>query len=133
MQKNRVWKAAAGGMLMGGILSSAHAQAGPCRDPWINQAFHQMYNRPPAGSGTTGECDITRYGNGHWSSYQDLMSKISQHNGAVRSIPPSSAAAQYAPLMRPSPTPQPVATVPPSSASVANRTGSRIISQDEED
>ena len=28
----------------------AHGQAGVCKDPWITQAFHQMYQRAPLGS-----------------------------------------------------------------------------------
>ena len=48
-----------------------HGQAGVCKDPWITQAFHQMNLCAPLGSGTTGESDTTRYGNGHWTSYQD--------------------------------------------------------------
>jgi len=65
-----------------------YAQAGPCADPWINQAFQQMYRRAPVGSGkNVGECDITRYGNGHWSSYQDLTTKIAQRGTGTHALP----------------------------------------------
>ena len=130
MRKNDVWKTAAGGMFVGAFLCSAHAQTATCKDPWITQAYRELYNRMPVGTAVTGDCDITHYGNGHWSSYQDLKNKVAAHNAAyARPVAPSSAT-QYAPLMRPNSTRQPVATVAPSSAFVANGSGGRIISQD---
>jgi len=76
-------------LLLAALLPAiGHAQSGPCSDPWINQAFQQMYGRAPIGSGkNVGECDITRYGNGHWSSYQDLTTKIAQHGTGTHIAP----------------------------------------------
>ncbi len=56
--------------------SKASPANGPCRDPWINQAYNQLYHRAPNGSGVSGECNIYLYGHGHWSSFQDLENKI---------------------------------------------------------
>ena len=68
-----------------------YAQAGPCADPWINQAFQQIYRRAPIGGGKNiGECDVTRYGNGHWSGYQDLVMKIEQHGTGSHAMPTTS-------------------------------------------
>jgi hypothetical protein len=42
------------------------------RDPWIGQAFREVLGRDPAGE----EWNISRYANGHWSSYGDLLNKV---------------------------------------------------------
>lgn len=48
-----------------------------CRDPWIAQAYYQLYRRMPmANSSTTEECDITHYNKGHWNTYGDLVRYI---------------------------------------------------------
>lgn len=54
----------------------AHAQTGSCKDPWINKAFNDNFHRAPNGSGTSGECDIQRYGAGSWTNYQDLSNRV---------------------------------------------------------
>ena len=60
------------------LAPTAKAQGGSCHDPWINLAYNQMYHRAPQGSNNTGECNVTLYGQGHWSSFQDLEAKIRQ-------------------------------------------------------
>ncbi|MDE2227802.1 MAG: hypothetical protein KGL11_02020 [Alphaproteobacteria bacterium] len=52
------------------------AAAGQCKDPWVTQAVQQVTGRSPNGSGDNGECNIYRYGGGHWSSYSDLVAKV---------------------------------------------------------
>ena len=100
----------------GGLLAicatASHAQAGVCKDPWITQAFHQLYNRAPAGSGATGECDITRSGNGHWSSYQDLEQKIEARNGTPHAAAPLAIQPRLAPQQRPATTVSPALLSP---------------------
>lgn len=44
----------------------------PNRDPWIGKAFQEVARRDPQGD----EWDVKRYGNGHWSSYEDLVRKV---------------------------------------------------------
>lgn len=56
--------------------STAHAQGGSCRDPWINQAYNQNFHRAPSGSGTSGECNTNLYGGGSWTSYNDLSLRV---------------------------------------------------------
>lgn len=43
-----------------------------CPDPWVGEAFWEVTKRPP----TRSECYVPRYGNGHWTSYRDLVSKV---------------------------------------------------------
>lgn len=79
-----------------GLGMSGFASAGNCKDPWVTQAVKEVLKRSPNGSGNTGECDIQRYGNGHWSSYNDLVSKVRAANGfgiAQGSVRPGGAAA----------------------------------------
>jgi hypothetical protein len=59
-----------------GMSTAAHAQAGKCSDPWINQAYTRVMLRPPVGSGVTGECNKNLYGGGSWNSLDDLEKKI---------------------------------------------------------
>lgn len=47
-----------------------------CQDPWIGQAIWFTYGRKPRGHGTKGECNFALYGNGRWSNYADLMTKV---------------------------------------------------------
>ncbi len=49
---------------------------GYCRDQGINKAFAHVTGRAPRGSGESGECNPRLYGNGKWSSYEDLQNKI---------------------------------------------------------
>ena len=112
--------------------AAAHAQAGVCKDPWITQAFHQMYQRAPIGSGTTGECDITRYGNGHWTSYQDLMTKIAIHGTGTHAMPASAGTqptiTTAAPTGVAGNVSRPVTPVRQPSAVVTNQNGNGLIS-----
>ncbi|MBC5783493.1 hypothetical protein H8N03_11105 [Ramlibacter sp. USB13] len=60
-----------------GLLAVAGAaSAGTCKDPWVTQAVTEVMGRAPNGSGSSGECDIHRYGGGRWNSYPDLVSKV---------------------------------------------------------
>lgn len=67
------------------LAVAGSVQAGRCQDPWVTKAFEEVHGRAPYDSGTIGECDIRRYGNGHWSSYADLVSKVR----AERAKPPA--------------------------------------------
>ena len=93
--------------------SLALAQGGSCKDPWINQAYNQLYHRAPSGSVLTGECNITLYGGGHWTTFADLESKII----AVRGRPTAVQAPAPVALVKPS-TPVPLS---PSSSLVSSR------------
>lgn len=59
-----------------GTSAPSAPSAGSCKDPWVTQAVTEVMKRAPKGSGTSGECDIYRYGGGRWSSYPDLVSKV---------------------------------------------------------
>lgn len=60
-----------------GLLAIAGAaSAGTCKDPWVTRAIQEVKGRAPQGSGSSGECDIYRYGGGRWSSYEDLRAKV---------------------------------------------------------
>lgn len=78
------------------------ALAGQCRDPWVTQAVRQVQGREPSGQGELGECNIMLYGNGRWSSYQDLLAKVQaryprmQSGGGI-------AGSALAPSYRPTP------------------------------
>jgi hypothetical protein len=48
----------------------------PCRDPWVSAAVAEILKRPASGRADLEECDITRYGQGRWSSYDDLYNKV---------------------------------------------------------
>lgn len=54
----------------------AKAQSGVCKDPWVTRAITEIAGRAPVGQGDTEECDITRYGGGHWTTYADLVEKV---------------------------------------------------------
>ena len=59
-----------------GMCSRASAQAGSCKDPWINSAYNQLYSAPPVGSGASADCNPSLYGGGHWTTLPDLMAKV---------------------------------------------------------
>ncbi len=63
-----------------GVGTIAKAQ---CTDTWVTQAITELRGRGPIGSGNTGECNIYKYGNGSWSSYQDLKDKVWAANAGV--------------------------------------------------
>lgn len=62
------------------------SSAGVCHDPWVTRAIRQVMGRAPNGSGNSGECNIYRYGGGHWSSYGDLVNKVKVAFGRVPRI-----------------------------------------------
>lgn len=56
-----------------------------CRDPWIGQVYAKDYSTRKVGDyvrgialgyGKKGECNPSQYGNGSWSSYNDLRTKM---------------------------------------------------------
>ncbi|HEV7330651.1 MAG TPA: hypothetical protein VGN63_06375 [Flavisolibacter sp.] len=57
------------------LLFSATVKAQSC-DPWITQAYKQLYGRTPS----TAECNIRNYNSGSWSSYAELVGYIAGHN-----------------------------------------------------
>jgi len=65
------------GSTSSGSSGSAVQASGSCRDPWVTQAIQQVVGRAPQGSGDTGECDYHRYGGGSWTTYNDLVQKVS--------------------------------------------------------
>jgi hypothetical protein len=71
-------------LVLSGCTVLSQAQGGSCKDPWINQAYNQLYHRAPSGSANTGECNIALYGGGHWSSYADLTAKIQASKAPAR-------------------------------------------------
>lgn len=57
------------------LLFSSTLKAQTC-DPWITQAYKQMYGRTPSSA----ECNIRNYNNGSWGSYAELVGYIAGHN-----------------------------------------------------
>ncbi|HEY1199878.1 MAG TPA: hypothetical protein VGE79_02805 [Niastella sp.] len=55
------------------LFSFANAQN--C-DPWITQAYKQLYNRTPSAD----ECNIKNYNNGSWNNYNELVGYIKTYN-----------------------------------------------------
>jgi hypothetical protein len=47
-------------------------------DPWITQAYKELYNRTPSAE----ECNIRNYNNGSWNNYQELVSYIKTYNAS---------------------------------------------------
>src|SRR5664280_2955822 len=80
-------------LVLSGCTALSQAQGGSCKDPWINQAYNQLYHRAPSGSANTGECNIALYGGGHWSSYADLTAKIQAAKAPTRAPAPAPVAA----------------------------------------
>jgi hypothetical protein len=67
-----------------GAVTVVQAQGyGVCRDPWVTGAIGEVMGRPPNGSGEDGECNIYRYGGGHWDSYPDLVDKVRRAFGVA--------------------------------------------------
>ena len=98
---------------VGAGIGDLVAQSFYCNDPWIGQAFDDLGYGRPQGSGGSGECDISRYGGGRWSGYEDLKSKIRAFKSTAQTPPPQ----QPVPVAPPKPAPQPgspAIPVPPS-------------------
>jgi hypothetical protein len=53
-------------------------EEGVCADEWLTEAIWQVTGRAPDGSGTTGECDPTRYNGGSWSSREELVRYVKE-------------------------------------------------------
>jgi hypothetical protein len=62
-------------------VQTAHAQ---CRDPWINNAYRELADRAPVGTGEVGECNIKFYNNGSWNSYDELKRYVQQVRSNVK-------------------------------------------------
>lgn len=67
--------------------SAAETQAfrnKPCSDPWINFAYAVEFKRSPVGEGNSvGECNVTLYRDGSWSSYKELRDAVVSVNGDI--------------------------------------------------
>ncbi len=70
-----------------------------CKDPWINQAYIDLYQRDPVvrnpsvPNAVDGECNMNLYGGGHWTSYTDLENKIIAVKGPRRVYSPATVQA----------------------------------------
>ncbi|HEX7889242.1 MAG TPA: hypothetical protein VF522_07795 [Ramlibacter sp.] len=64
------------GLGLAALALAGSAHAGRCQDPWLTKAFEEVHGRAPYDSGTIGECDPRRYGNGHWGNHADLLAKV---------------------------------------------------------
>jgi len=63
------------------MLAFANVQA-QC-DPWIVQAYKELYGRTP----NANECNIRHYNNGSWNSYSELVMYIKKFNGQASATP----------------------------------------------
>lgn len=54
-------------------------------DPWITQAYKQLYQRTP----TADECNIKNYNNGSWNNYNELVGYIKTYNSKKPASMPS--------------------------------------------
>lgn len=59
-------------MILTALAFVPTAQAGTCRDPWVDQAIREVTGREPNGSYESGECNIQNFNNASWSSYLEL-------------------------------------------------------------
>src|SRR6476620_1219779 len=57
------------------LTFSVSTRAQGC-DPWIMNAYKQLYNRNP----TAEECNIRNYNNGSWTSYDELVRYVRSYN-----------------------------------------------------
>src|SRR5579864_262134 len=62
------------------FLFTAPGAKAQCSDAWINSGIPLIMGHAPFGSGISGECNKMLYGQGSWSSYQDLLNKIAATN-----------------------------------------------------
>ncbi|MES2978887.1 MAG: hypothetical protein V4731_10725 [Pseudomonadota bacterium] len=69
--------------------SAPAPQAGVCSDAWVTKAVKEVTGRAPSGAGTMGDCNVQKYGNGRWSSYNDLVAKVRTANGMALAVKPS--------------------------------------------
>jgi hypothetical protein len=60
------------------------AKAQNC-DPWIQQAYKQLYGR----SATAEECNIKNYNNGSWNNYDELVRYIKSYNSQKATSAPA--------------------------------------------
>jgi hypothetical protein len=69
-------------LILGPLLAaiSSPARAGESTDTWVTSAVRAVTGRYPDSSGSSGDCSPDYYGRnlgqGHWSSYQDLLNKV---------------------------------------------------------
>ena len=57
------------------------AQAGQCTDPWITKATKEVTGALPTGSKNSGDCNINKYNNGKWNSYNELLGYVKAAHG----------------------------------------------------
>src|SRR3712207_735827 len=62
-------------MLLSALAWGFKVNAQNC-DPWIKQAYNQLYQRNPSAD----ECNIRNYNNGSWNSYNELVGYIKNYN-----------------------------------------------------
>jgi hypothetical protein len=62
------------------LISSSTLNAQSC-DPWIQQAYKQLYQR----AATAEECNIKNYNNGSWNNYNELVEYIKTYNARKKS------------------------------------------------
>jgi hypothetical protein len=55
--------------------------SGICADPWVTEKVRLVTGRAPEGEGSTGECDISRYGGGQWNSKAELERHVQRAFG----------------------------------------------------
>lgn len=81
----------AGTIVLGGA-TTAYAQDGPCSDPWISKAIHELEGRPAIGAGNLGECMPSLYvdttkttrGKSAFKSYTDAQKKVAATSKMLR-------------------------------------------------
>lgn len=61
-----------------GVPATCHAVV-PYGDPWIHQAYVELYNRQP----TAWELNIYNYNNGSWNNYNELKQYIKDYQSAL--------------------------------------------------
>ncbi len=54
------------------LAVAAAAQAGTCRDPWVDQAIREVTGREPNGNYESGDCNVRNFNNASWNSYVEL-------------------------------------------------------------
>ncbi len=54
------------------LVVAPTAQAGTCRDPWVDQAIREVTGREPNGNYESGDCNVRNFNNASWNSYVEL-------------------------------------------------------------
>lgn len=62
---------------------------GPCSDPWVSKAVSQAnasVRLAHSSNGSDGECDVSQYNNGSWSSYDQLRKAVDKRRDELSSM-----------------------------------------------